>query len=186
MKKNFGIVVMSSLLNTEEKKKALRIFSEFYNNVSPKHQKRIKLIWCIEDDTEQSHNILQTISLEYRVPLDCMIITLFNEHEIFKNKFNLLTIHPTEKYIKTAVIKSFELSIPIISINTTKNKDYVSSSCGMLVSYKTTEQIVINSLKMVEMLYFDEEVLKIMGKNANEDFERKYAWGLKQFRNSRN
>ena len=82
---------------------------------------------------------------------------------------------------KAVVIEAFSCGLPVMILNSQQN-EYVSYHCGMLLESETTEHLVVEIAEKLDMLYHDQEVLKLLKKGTLDEYEKSFGWGLKEFR----
>jgi len=93
-----------------------------------------------------------------------------------------LFLFPSAKKIKGVLSEVLSCGLPVLSKENSSNQDYLDLSCGMFFSAKTDEQLIIEITQKIDMLYHDQEVLKFLRKGAFAQYEKKFGWGLKEFR----
>ncbi len=179
MLEKFGVIVFSEYLTQTEREMTIRAFSDFYHNITPKHQKRVVLHWHSKGDTDLSG--IKKAIIMFEVPIrNIQFSTTENRSEVMKEA--KICIHPSRKYFTNVIPKSLSFGIPVITLEDFFVGDYVNQSCGITINCESNEQIINELTYYLDMLYFDNEVLKVLEKGAYDQYEKKFGWGLKQFR----
>lgn len=181
MLEKFGVMVLAEYLSEKEMEIAIRSFSDFYHEQTPKHQKRIVLYWV--NGYKGSNQITNSLFNMYEVP-EKVLRRISDEEKSSAMRDSSLLLHPSGKHSKAVIPDAFSFGLPVISMNTTKVQDYIDISCGMLLQSSTHEQLIIEITGRLDMLYHDQEVLKLLEKGAYDQYEKKFGWGLKEFRKS--
>lgn len=181
MLEKFGVMVLTEYLLDKEKEIAIRAFSDFYHEQTPKHQKRIVLYWV--DGSKGNNQIADSLLKMYEIP-EKALKRISEEDKSSAMRDSSLLLHPSGKHSKAVIPDAFSFGLPVISMNTAKVQDYIDVSCGMLLHSSTHEQLIIEVTGRLDMLYHDQEVLKLLEKGAYDQYERKFGWGLKEFRKS--
>lgn len=179
MLEKFGIMVLSEYLSEKEKEIVIRGFSDFYHQLTPKHQKRINLNWAegLPSEDLSIKRLFDIYDISSKVLNKCK----FKQRSEFMKSSGIM-LHPSDKHLKTIVPEAFSFGLPILSINGTSANDYIDVSCGMLMENNSIEQLVVEITTRLDMLYHDQEVLKLLEKGAYDQYEKKFGWGLKEFR----
>lgn len=181
MLEKFGVMVLAEYLLEKEIEIAIRAFSDFYHEQTPKHQKRILLYWV--DGYKGNSQTMDSLFKMYEIPTKILKRTSSDDKSNAMRDSSLL-LHPSGKHSKAVIPDAFSFGLPVISMNTAKVQDYIDVSCGMLLHSSTHEQLIIEVTGRLDMLYHDQEVLKLLEKGSYDQYERKFGWGLKEFRRS--
>lgn len=180
MFEKFGVLVQAEYLTEKEQELSVRAFTDFYYQLTPKHQKRSKLIW-LEGVEPSKIKELQSI---IDIPDKAIILGDTSEKSLYLEDASLM-LHLCEKHSKVIIPEAFSYGLPIISIDNSSNAEYIDNSCGMLINHKSDEYLVNEATMRLDMLYFDQEVLKFLKRGAFTLYEKKFAWGLREFRRTR-
>lgn len=176
MLEKFGILVFSEYLSELEKENAVRALSDFYHSLTPKHQKRIILNW-VDSPNSEDHGVFKKFDLPRKV-----INSVQQTEKGTAMRSSTLFLFPSARKIKKVLSNVLSCGIPVLVKENSHNKEYLDSSCGMFLMATSNERLVSEITSKVDMLYHDQEVLKLMRKGAYAQYERKFGWGLKEFR----
>ncbi len=179
MLERFGVWVFSEYLNEKEKEISVRSFSDFYHSITPKHQKRARLIWFSNNQADR--NVSLRLMDMYEIP-EANIQMANNENKISLMNSAKLCIHPSTKYFNATIPEALSHGLPVITLEEFNTTDYIDLSCGIAIEPKIKEQLITDFTYYLDMLYFDDEVLKVLEKGAYDQYEKKFGWGLKEFR----
>ena len=154
---------------------AIKSFSNLYHNVTPKHQKRLRLI--IIDEAENFNQLKSTLQKE-NIEDSVKIVNRINAAEaesVYKSAslFLFPSVHSGYKLICEAL----SYNLPVLTFQCSDVKDILDSSCSMLMNSQKDERAYEGFSKMLEMLYFDPEVRKILAKGAQNRHEAELSWG---------
>ncbi len=172
----FEVLVNAHFLSEEEKEVAIRCFSNLYHNVTPKHQRRISMNIIGENVPDRLMKIYELPESSYKTfnPLD--------KQSAFEQ--SSLLLHPSKNNFKNVLPEALSYGLSLIVRENELVDEYVDISCGMTVEFNSPEQLIEDFSQMLHMLYFDQEVLKILKKGALKLYEQNFSWGLKEFRKS--
>lgn len=179
MLEKFGIGVFSEYLTEEEKVTAIRGFAEFYNDQTPKHQKRIKLEWLTKDSVTLEED--KVLFRKYGINSDKIVNVHLDNKSLFFKQVKMI-LHTTIYKAKDVISDSFSASIPVITVDSDYSREYVDMSCGIILKGRSKEQCICEIAEILDMLYHDSGVVRILSKGASEQYEEKFAWGLRRFR----
>ncbi len=180
MIERFGVIVFSEYLSEKEKEIMIRAFSDFYHDLSPKHQKRVQLNWIKNESNIDSS---QELAEKYFIPVTNFQVIDNRDKSILND--TKLCVHPSKKYFNAIIPLALSHGIPIVTIDDYITLDYINQSCGIIIEDNSNEHTVRMITYYLDMLYFDEEVLKVLSKGAFDQYEKKFGWGLKEFRKGR-
>ncbi len=179
MLEKFGVLVLSEYLVANEKEIVIRAFSDFYHELTPKHQKRIQLHW-VDGMKSQEDNTSQLFKI-FDIPEKVIVRSSYKEKSNAMRVSSIL-LHPSHRHLKTVIPDSYSFGIPVIATDSGSTKDYIDVTCGLILKGNSSEQYVIEITNHLEMLYHDQEVLRLLEKGAYDQYEKKFGWGLKEFR----
>ncbi len=178
MIKKFEIFVASEYLDEIEQKIAIRVLSNFYYGITPKHQKVIQINWSTKG-VEPSIFIQKEID-NYDLPRKIIHFSTATNRISFNS--SRILFHPSTKNLKRIFPEALSKSLAIVTRYEENVDEYITVKSGIAIDFETQEQLVEDFRKTIEMLYFDQEVLKLMQKGALEHYEENFGWGLKEFR----
>lgn len=166
--KDFQIGSMSAPLSDEGLEIVLASFSELFNSVTFKHQRRMMMNLVCE-----ARRVPYVLDLctNYKIE-DAINLISYKEHE--KNQIPLNTtavILPTEKRVGKIVREALSKDIPVISFINESVSEYIDNTCGVFVRKRGFSFCVEDFARILRMLYFDPEVRKLLHKGA----KKKYA-----------
>ncbi len=172
--KQFNVLTLGKYLSDEEFNIVYKAFANLSNDVTPKHRKKMKLF--IIDRVEKNSYLYQK-SKENKI--DDLLEIVNGDHEdceeIFENASILLL--PGEDAPIKVISKSFSYSIPILGYHHLKEQDLVDQTCGMLVRHRNERDTVLEFSHLLNILYFDMEVRKILERGALEKYHASFTWG---------
>ncbi len=172
----FEVLVNAQFMSEEEKEVAIRCFSNLYHNVTPKHQRRISLNIIGERVQGRWMRI-------YELPESSYNIFALSDKQTAYRQSSLL-LHPSINNFRDVLPEALSYGLSLLVREDELVDEYVDISCGMTVGFSSPEQLIEDFSQMLHMLYFDQEVLKILRKGALNVYEQNFSWGLKEFRKS--
>ncbi len=179
MQDKFGVIVCSDYLKENEKDIAIRAFAEFYHEITPKHQKRSLLIWNCRK-MEERDVILKKMKI-MDVP-EKNIVFMVEQNKSRYMDMAKVCVHPSMNHFGAVIPEVLSYGVPVITLSNFTATDYINQSCGIILEAESDVKMITEFTYYLDMLYFDDEVLKVLERGAFDQYESKFGWGLKEFR----
>ncbi len=171
--KPFFVLSPGNFFDEKNTSTTIKSFAELFNRVSPKHQKRLKLIF-IEEDSHISR--LNELLAKERLGNASVIINRFVVEEVeaayLDASIFLFTGTPNEKIIPEAL----SFGLPVLTFEDPSLKQYLDNTCSMLVKNSFSNNVHEHFADLLEMLYFDPEVRKLLAKGAISKYNKELSW----------
>lgn len=172
-----SVVTLGRFYLGDEIEIAIESFASFFLELTSKHHKKLKLI--IIDDRENEHELRELIERnDIRAVTE--IVAVENQERVeavYKNAGLLLL--PSRRNGGLIVPEALSYSIPILCYETEEMRSLVDLTCAMFVKAKCKEDSVSGFAQLIDMLYFDPEVRKILKRGALSKYHKDFSWGLK-------
>lgn len=168
--KEFNVLTLGEKLSDEELELVIASFAELYHRVTFKHHRRIKMkVIC---DLKQGELVL-SVANNHKVSTNVELISIndFNPDDWSSFGVSVLFL-PTKKRVGKITRTALSQGIPIVSFQNESISEYVDHSCGMLVRAKDYSQNKDAFSRILNMLYFDPEVRKLLKKGAQTKFRQ--------------
>ncbi len=157
---------------------AICTFANLYHDLTPKHQKKIKLV-IIEEADEIVHlekqiakeNLKNAVNIIHRSDMD-------NVEAAYENASVFL--FPAMVYSHKIIPEAMSFGLPILTYENPDFKDILDYTCSMLVDKRYNYRGEDEFFNYLEMLYFDPEVRKILARGAMDKYENEMNWGRKR------
>jgi len=171
----FIVIGLGDFISEQGLDITVKSFANFYHNVTSKHQKRLEL--KLIDDIENVSRLKSLVS-QYEVDNVTEILTLSQQNQIETTyKIASLIMLPLNKNVSNIVQESLSYSLPIICFNNSANEGLLDQTCSMQLDFETDEASAIQFSRLLKLLYFDREALKILKRGAAQKYESKFTWG---------
>ena len=172
----FNVLSPGGFIDEQNAIIALNAFARFYHTVTPKHQRRIKLIIVDEEDNILTlHGTIQTLKIEKAVELIPRYAVERVEGAYRKSDVFLF---PSQRSISKVIPEALSYGLPILTIDNDEVRNYIDKTCGMTVRRIKQQQLPAALANMLQMLYFDPEVRKILHKGAKRKYRNHFSWGV--------
>lgn len=154
----------------------IKSFAHLFNNVSPKHKRRIKMIFVEEAEfIPKLKALLRFSGLENaNIVIDRSVIDgvegAYNDASIF--------LFPGIPSCNKIIPEALSFGLPILTFDTPSCKEYLDKSCSMLVRKQKYSDQSEEFAEMMEMLYFDPQVQQLMAKGAAHKFSTELSWSI--------
>jgi len=166
--KDFQVVCITDPLQDENVEIVIAAFSELYNSVTSKHQKRMQLnLICRSKRVTTILNFAEQHKIEE--PIQLIPYNLERQKDQLPLNATLLCL-PTNEKVGRLVRESLSKSIPIVSFLNESISEYIDQTCGLFVRDRGFGFNVEEFSKVMRMMYFDPEVRKLMHKGAKNKY----------------
>ena len=158
-------------------KLAIPAFAMFYEDLSQKNQKRVKITFLNHSPDKGIEDQIREIGSNYQLAHTCNVITLNTDTNLagifHKSAIQLLD---TDQPVKEQVWQSYSFGLPLICLQTIYTKDVLDSGCNIILPYHQPHENIRRISEAINMLYFDQECLKLLKKNAWRRHETYISW----------
>jgi len=166
--KDFQVVCITDPLKDENVEIIIAAFSELYNSVTSKHQKRMQLnLICKSNRVSQILDFAEQYKIEG--PIQLIPYNLERQKDQLPLNATVLCL-PTEEKVGRLVRESLSKSIPVVSYLNESISEYIDQTCGLFVRDRGFGFNVEEYAKVLRMMYFDPEVRKLMHKGAKNKY----------------
>lgn len=177
--KNFNIFSLVDYLTEEQTRMVVETLSFFYNGVTSKHQKRIRLV-CLSG--VRSKNMLIQILDEYKMKDIIRIVDTGEEEQVIEEYKNAnLLFFPVESAVGELVPESLAFATPVLCYESDDMRECLDSSCAVFVEKHSFFEDMKAFVDMIESLYFDPHALTFLRNSALNKF--KSLFGEKHYQN---
>ncbi|MBP7272960.1 MAG: glycosyltransferase [Saprospiraceae bacterium] len=165
----FSLIVFGNLVSHKEEETIVQAYADFYHDVTSKHQKRIKLLIV---DVKEQHTRLNQVADMFELSKDMYLLFEPSKHSV-SEFLSMASLHllPSLETPRNILLESLKLGVPIIGYETLESQDIIDNTCGMLLKPKGREANVRAFTELIDMLYFDPEVLKILERGAKDRYQ---------------
>jgi len=168
--KSFLVLAPGRFMNEPGVELAIKSFAQLYNNVTPKHQRRLNLV-IIE---EESHIPILQNQLS-REPFGNAVRIIsrrdIENTEIAYQSASLFLL-PIKMDGYKVIPEALSFGLPILTYENPSNKTLLDNTCSMLVGRRSKDNPYEEFSRLLEMLYFDPEVRKILARGAIQKYEK--------------
>ena len=157
------------MLKVSNFKTILEAFARIYNNVTPKHQRRLHL--KIISERHHHDSIMDLVELN-KISERVFLIQPVDKHLVTRAYESAsVMLLPVDEEIAASIPSVFNCGIPIICFDNPTTRQYLDATCAMLIPEQnhtvlTEIRLVDIFAEKIEMLYFDPEVQKVLKKGA--------------------
>lgn len=166
--KEFNVLTLGEKLSEEELELVIASFAELYHRVTFKHHRKIRLkVVC---NIQQAEAAL-TLATNHKVTsnVDLVSINDFDMTDWSSMDISVLFL-PTKKRVGKITRTSLSQGVPMVSFQNESVSEYIDHSCGMLVRARDYSQNKDAFSRILNMLYFDPEVRKLLKKGAQAKY----------------
>ncbi len=168
MMKDFQVVCITDPLKDEHVETVVAAFSELYNSVTSKHQRRMQLnLICRPSRVSPILDYAERHKIEE--PLQLIPYNLERQKDQLPLNATVLFL-PTKERVGRLVRESLSKSIPVVSFLNESVSEYIDQTCGLFVRDRGFGFNVDEYSKVLRMMYFDPEVRKLMHKGAKTKY----------------
>lgn len=173
--RSYCVITFGHFLSEECIEMTVRSFREFYENVTPKHRKKLSLV-IIEDKAHfmKVNRLVKNYSIEritHVVSRDDL-----SGIEAEMNRSSVFIFNDSVKTYKI-VPQILSYGLPIICIDLFGKVENLDYTCGRIIKHRSREATVSDLSEEIRMLYFDEEALKFLSKGAKKKYNKEFSWG---------
>ena len=170
----FTLLAVSDLVSESGVEIVMTSFAEFYHELTPKHQRQIKLIFI--DKGGYTIPILHWSEKLNIKP----IVQVLNWKRIEKieeayHQANFLLI-PAQTKTYNGIMKALSKGLPVLSYRGEERETLIDLTCGMLIDYMSVGQSIGDFASILRMLYFDPAACKILKKGALNKYTTLLQW----------
>lgn len=174
----FIILSLGEFIEGSGIKLAMQAFANFYESLSSKHQARVELN-IVEKYTniESLQNFAQQLNIQNAVKF----LKLDSQEaieQIYKN--STVFFLPSKVNMDTIIQEALSYNLPLISFEHKDQAEYVDLTCSMLLDSESDGESIIEFSHMLQMLYFDPEVGKLLKRGAMRQYEAHFTWAKKK------
>ncbi len=160
----FTILSVSDLAAEAGIEIILRSFAEFYHQLTPKHQKQLKLIFI--DKGGYTIPVLHQ-SEKLKIQPITQILNWKRVEKIQQSYQNAnFLLLPSQTKTREGILQALSKGLPVLSYREQEQEELIDQTCGMLIDYVSTGQSIGDFANLLRMLYFDPAVCKILKKGA--------------------
>lgn len=177
--KTFLVLSPGGFINKHGIEITLKSFSCLYNSVTPKHQRRLRL--CI---IEEEGKFLELRKLIISADLE-KVVNIINRAEVedvitaYQNA--ALFLYPAMEYGLKLIPEALSFGLPILTFEHPDLNVILDNTCSMLV--KNDHSFGYEKFTTIlEMLYFDPEVRKVLSRGAKVKYRNELKWGMNENR----
>lgn len=142
----------------------LSSFASFYHELTPKHQRRLKLL-LVEEPA--SIHLAKSLCTQYSLK---NVVEVISRSEIERVEESYQTsdffIYMSTRNQYRIITEALRFSLPIMTLKSDTTKDILDTTCGMLVEKGIESDLIEQCATNFNMLYFDREVCKLLRKGA--------------------
>lgn len=174
----FEALALGEFLNKRGIEITIRSFADFYHSLTPKHQKSVQLnyVGCYQEDFAYLQETIKLNEIASKVRVYRRVLE--DELEDIYKRSSIL-IYPSSESAGKVIPDILSFGLPILCFNCDGMQDFIDLTCGMPIDYQTQEQSIEEFSKMLNILYHDPEVRKILRKGAFNRYDNYFSWGLK-------
>jgi len=134
----FTILVVSDLVSESGVEIAMSSFAEFYHDLTPKHQKQIKLIFI-----DKGGYTIPVLHWSEKLNIK-PIVQVLNWKRIEKveeafHRANFLLM-PSRTKTYNGIMQALSKGLPVLSYRGEERETLIDLTCGMLIDYMSTGQ----------------------------------------------
>ena len=177
---SFNVMTLGDFISSDAMEVVIESFAAFYHEVTPKHQKKLKLHiiggeeylmkitkWSQELDLGKAMNLVDSAN-------ESQIRDLYNS--------DVVLMLPIKREIGKIIPEAFSFGVPILCFDTPFLRAAADNTCAMFTPVKSKNHCVLGFKRNIGILYFDPEVRKILHKGAIKKYENMYEWGQTHLR----
>lgn len=158
-------------------KLAIPAFSIFFEELSNKHQKRVRIVFLVHEPTAFIEQQIKTILEKYLLTKVSEIILINKETNLsaifYKSAIQMID---SDQPVKELVWESYSYGLPNICLQSVHSRDVMDSGCNIILPYQQPHENIRRISDAITMLYFDQECLKLLKKNAYRRHETYMNW----------
>lgn len=177
---SFLVLSPGSFINEAGVEITIKSFARLYHKMTPKHQKRLKLVFI--EEAKQISILEGQLS---RNALDG-VFQIINREEVSKvekvYQQASLFLFPTRMKINKIIPEALSFGLPILTYEYPDVRTYLDNTCSILVRQQKHSDEYLIFADMLEMLYYDPEVRKLLARGAAYKYENELNWGLQKVR----
>jgi len=160
----FTILAVSDLAFEAGLEIVMNSFAEFYHDLTPKHQRKIKLIFI-----DKGGYTIPVMHWSEKLNIKS-IVQVINWKRMEKveeafHQANFLLM-PAKSNTYNGIMQALSKGLPVLSYRGTEREAIIDLTCGMLIDYMSTGQSIGDFAELLRMLYFDPAACKILKKGA--------------------
>ncbi len=172
--KPFLVLSPGGFINRTSIQITLKSFSCLYNSVTPKHQKRLQL--NIIEEKERFPELRKLINNEKLDHAVSIIERADVENVIIAYENATVFLFPSFEYGLKLIPEALSFGLPVLTYEHKDLNNILDNTCSMLV--KRDQSLRFEKFtSILEMLYFDPEVRKILSQGARMKYQRELEWG---------
>lgn len=172
---SYCIITFGNFLSKECTEITLRAFRDFYEDMTPKHKKKLSLV-VIEDPDNFMDVNNQTKSLNIQHVTHVISRFDLKSIEIEMNKASIFIFNDSTKTYKI-IPQILSYGLPIVCIDQFNKIENLDHTCGIILKFRSLESTIIDVTSVIKMLYFDKEALKVLQKGAKTKYRKEFSWG---------
>lgn len=170
----FTILAVSDLASESGIEIVMNAFAEFYHDLTPKHQKHIKLIF-IDKGGYTIPVIHWTEKLNIKPIVQVLNWKRMDKVEEAFHQANFLLM-PARTKTHNGIMQALSKGLPVLSYRGAEREALIDLTCGMLIDYMSTGQSIGDFASLLHMLYFDPAACKILKKGALKKYTTLLQW----------
>ncbi|MEO1514916.1 MAG: glycosyltransferase [Bacteroidota bacterium] len=170
----FNILSLADFMTPEEIDTVLESFSEFYFQLTSKHQRRIRLYMIAG---EVGHIHIRESAERYKLQ-DLIEVVSSDDEKVIRNVYQAASVLflPLQESIGEIIPEALAFGLPVLCYDTEDMREYLDQTCGMFVRPRTFAQSILAFTEKIHMLYFDPEARKLLKKGAKRKFGLTFGW----------
>ena len=153
---------------------AVEAFAGFFEELTPKHQREVEL-----HIIEQTDNLLyvnqkvKSLGLEYRVHITDAAI-----YEDIEKTMEAASIflYGEPRMSKKLIPQILSYGVPVLCIDDKNISINLDQRCGALIEETAKPMKVYRMTQYLDMLFYDDEALKMLKKGAVAKYNQEYTW----------
>ena len=170
----FTVLAVSDLVSESGVEIVMNSFAEFYHELTPKHQKQIKLIFI-----DKGGYTIPVLHWSEKLNIKPIVQVLNwkrmeKVEEAFHQANFLLMPSRTKTY--NGIMQALSKGLPVLSYRGEEREALIDLTCGMLIDYMSTGQSIGDFASLLRMLYYDPAACKILKKGALKKYTTLLQW----------
>lgn len=170
----FTILTVSDLASEAGVEIVMNSFSEFYHDLTPKHQRQIKLVFV-----DKGGYTIPVLHWAEKLNIQPITQVLnwkrMDKVEAAYKQANFLLL-PAQRNTQQGIMTALSKSVPVLSYKNSDHEELIDMTCGMLIDYVSIGQSIGDFGNLLRMLYFDPAACKILKKGALKKYATLLQW----------
>ncbi len=160
---------------------AIPAFAGFFERLSQRHRKRVGICFLFLQKDPSVENPIRVALAEHGLEANACFVHAAHESQLANYYYRAsIQMLDSDEPVVEEVWQSYSYGLPLICLQSVHTREILDSGCNIVLPYQHPQENIRHIAEMIAMLYFDQEGLKLLKKNAWRRHESYIKWSAER------